>query len=122
MRPTKSQVDEVVYHLSELSKMIGVKSGELLTFIKVLSKASWASVEFEPMEDVKFEFEGVLGGDMRLEVTVREGHTTIIKEFVIPRFFLKDDDLYPVEAGPSIPLKAVRKVRRKTRGRKGRRR
>ena len=120
MRPTKSEVDEVVNRLSELSTLIGVSPEDLLTFMRVLSKASWANVEFEPFEDLKFEFEGAFGGAMRLEITVRRGSTTIIKEYVIPEFFLKDEP-YPSQP-PGPGLIPVKKARRKARNKKSRRR
>mgnify|MGYP000409701972 CR=1 FL=1 len=111
MKPTKSEVDAVIGRLSELSTLIGVSHEELLTFIRVLSKASWANVEFEPLEGLKFEFEGLLGGWMKLEVTARKGNTTVIKEYRIPEFFLREE-------GPELCLKPVRGPRKKSRNKK----
>ncbi|RLI08318.1 hypothetical protein DRO32_02460 [Candidatus Bathyarchaeota archaeon] len=110
MKPTKSEVDAVVSRLSELSMLIGVPREDLLTFMRVLSRASWANVEFEPVEGVKFEFEGLFGSSIRLEITARRGNTTIIREYRIPDFLIRDGEKSP---SPRPIRRAKKKARRK---------
>ena len=88
MRRARSELDEVLQHLTELSSVIGITGEELSTFMRVLLRASWAHVEFEPIEGVEFEFKAVAGDDIELEVRVRRDNMTIIKEFTVPEFLL----------------------------------
>jgi len=88
MSGARSELDEVLQHLTELSSVIGITGEELSTFMRVLLRASWAHVEFEPIEGVEFEFKAVAGDDIELEVRVRRDNMTIIKEFTVPEFLL----------------------------------
>ncbi len=100
MKRTRSELDEVVCHLTELASTIGVTSEELSTFMRIIARASWAHVEFEPVEGVEFEFKAVAGGGVELEVRARRGNTTIIKEFEIPEFLIRRSDLSPQARRP----------------------
>lgn len=75
----------------ELANLIRVSEQELLTAMKVLSKADWASAEFSPLDGVEFELTSFLGDDMKLKVTIRKGNTTIVKEYRVPGFLVKGD-------------------------------
>ncbi len=88
MRRARSELDEVLQHLTELSSVMGITGEELSAFIRVLLKASWAHVEFEPIEGIEFEFKAIAGDDIELEVRVRRDNTTIIKEYTVPEFLL----------------------------------
>ncbi|RLI12919.1 hypothetical protein DRO33_01995 [Candidatus Bathyarchaeota archaeon] len=91
MRWTKSELDEVARRLSELASLIRVSEHELLTAMKVLSKASWANVEFSPLEGVEFEITSFFDDEIRLKITVRKGNTTIVREYRVPDFLVKGD-------------------------------
>jgi len=119
MRRTRSELDEVAYRLYELASLVGVSEHELLAFLKVISKADWASVEFRPIEGLEFEFESFSDGEVHLEIKVRRGRTTIIKEYDVPDLLMKGDisevRLRPASTpGPPIPRR--RRRRRRPRG------
>lgn len=88
MSGARSELDEVLQHLTELSSVIGITGEELSTFMRVLLRASWAHVEFEPIEGVEFEFKAISGDDIELEVRIRRDNTTIIKEYTVPEILL----------------------------------
>ena len=90
MSGARSELDEVLQRLTELSSVIGITNEELSAFMRVLLRASWAHVEFEPIEGVEFEFKAVSGDDIELEVRVRRDNTTIIKEYTVPEFLLME--------------------------------
>ncbi|GEM_PF-1972466 len=91
MKRVRSELDEVARRLYELANLIGVSEQELLAFMKVLSKADWANVEFRPLEGLSFGFEGLFGEGVRMEITVRRGNTTIVKEYEVPDILVKGD-------------------------------
>jgi len=112
MRRARSELDEIVRRLSELAAFIGVSSGELSTFIKVLSKSDWASVEFRPFDGLEVEFDAV-PGSIKLEITVRKENTTVIKEYKLPELLVERGFVDP----PERPRRPRR--RRKRPGAKG---
>ncbi len=118
MRRVRSELDEVAYRLHELAGLVGVSEQELLAFLKVVSKADWANVEFRPIEGLEFEFESFAGGQIRLEITVRRGRTTVIREYDVPDLLVKGD-ISEVRLRPEVPpVGPPARRRKKGRGRR----
>ena len=120
MRRAGSELDRVARRLYELASLIGVSEQELLAFMKVLSRADWANVEFRPIDGVEFEIESFSDGQIKLEITVKRDRTTIIKEYDVPDVLVKGDisEVSLCPPPPDMPPPGRRKARR----RRGRRR
>lgn len=103
--------------MHELAGLVGVSEQELLAFLKVISKADWANVEFRPIEGLEFGFESFAGGQIRLEITVRRGRTTVIREYDVPDLLVKGD-ISEVRLRPEVPPEPPARGRKKGRGRR----
>ncbi|HDI01387.1 MAG TPA: hypothetical protein ENF78_03055 [Candidatus Bathyarchaeota archaeon] len=112
MRWARSVIDEVAKHLLDLAGLIKVSEHELLTAMKVLSKADWATAEFSSEDGTEFEITSFSGEELRLKVTIRKGNTTIIKDYYIPEFLVKGD-VSEVSLRPEHRRRARRPRRRK---------
>ena len=102
--------------MHELAGLVGVSEQELLAFLKVISKADWASAEFRPIEGLEFEFESI-ADIVRLEITIKRGRTTVIREYDIPDLLVKGD-ISEVRLRPEVPPEPPTRRRKKGRGRR----